>query len=62
MPPYPVNNSEIQKYYQIKPKFYGAYSKNNLSKTKHWTYMINLVEYKSIGTDWIALYVIAKKM
>ena len=34
----------------------GVYSRNNLSKIKDGEYIINLDEYKSIGTHWIALY------
>ena len=52
-----LTNFEIQKYYQNKPKFNGVYSRNNLPKTKDGAYLINLDEYKSIGTHWIALYV-----
>ena len=48
---------EIQKYYQKKPKFNGIYSRNNLFKMKDGTYKINLDEFKSIGTHWIALFV-----
>ena len=39
------------------PNFNGVYSRNNLPKTKNGTHVINLEEYKSIGTLWIALYV-----
>ena len=35
----------------------GVYSRNNLPKVKDDAYVINLDEYKSIGTHWIALYV-----
>ena len=35
----------------------GVYSRYNLPKTKDGAYVINLDEYKSIGTHWIALYV-----
>ena len=48
---------EIQKYYQNKPKCNGVYSRNNLPKIKEGAYVINLHEYKSIGTPWIALNV-----
>ena len=41
----------------IKPKFNGVYSVNNLSKMKDGAYIINLDEYESIKTHWIALYV-----
>ena len=58
MPPHPLTNFEIQKYYQKEPKFNGVYSRNNLSKIKDWAYIINLDEYQLIGTHWTALYVI----
>ena len=32
IPPQPLTNFEMQKYYQNEPKFNGAYSRNNLSK------------------------------
>ena len=57
MPPYPSTNFEIQKYYENEHKFNGVYSRNNLSKIKDEAYIINLDEYESIGTHWIALYV-----
>ena len=54
---HPLTNFELQKYYENEPKFNGIYSKNNVSKTKDGTHIINLNEYESIGTHWIALYV-----
>ena len=57
MLPHPLNNFEIQKYYQKVPRLNGVYSRNNLPKVKDGTYVINLDEYKSIGTHWIALYI-----
>ena len=57
MPPHPLTNFEIQKYYQNEPKFNDVYSRNNLPKVKDVAYVINLDDYKSIGTHWIALYV-----
>ena len=36
--------------------------RNNLSKIKDGTYIINLDEYESIGTHWIALYVNAENV
>ena len=62
MPPHPLTTFEIQKYYQNEPKFRGIYSKNTLSKTKDWAYIINLDEYESIGTRWIALYANAENV
>ena len=41
MPPHLLTNLEIQKYYQNKPKFNGAYSRNNLTKIKGEAYIIN---------------------
>ena len=57
MPPHPLTYFEIQKYYENEPKFNALYSRNNLPKIKDWQYIINLDEYKSIGTHLIALYV-----
>ena len=57
MPPYPLTNFDIQKYYQKEPKFNGVYSRTNLPKLKDGACVINLDEFKSIGTHLIALYV-----
>ena len=57
---HPLTNFEIQKYYQNERKFNGVYSRNNFSKIKDRAYIINLDEYESIGTQWIALYVNAE--
>ena len=62
MPPHPLTNFEIQKYYQNEPKFNGVYSRYNLSKIKDGAYIINLDEYKSIRTHWIALYLNAENV
>ena len=57
MLPHPLNDFEIQKYYQNEPRFNGAYSKDNLpDKIKNGAYVINLDECSDIGTHWIALY------
>ena len=50
MLPHPLNNFETQKFYQIKPKFNADYSRNNLSKIKGGTYIINPDECESIET------------
>ena len=57
MPPHPLTNFEIQKYYQNKTIFNGVFSRNNLPKIKDGAYVIRLDEFKSIGTHWVALYV-----
>ena len=57
MLPNTLTNFEIQKYYQNEPKFNGVYSRNNLHKTEDGAYVINLDEFKSIGTHWMVLYV-----
>ena len=57
MLPHRLTNFEIQKYYENEPKFNGVYSRNNLFKIKDGAYIINLDEYESIGTHWIALHV-----
>ena len=62
MLPHTLTNFEIQKRYQNETKFNGVYSINNSSKTKEETYIINLDEYESKGTHWIALYVKAENV
>ena len=57
-----LTNFELQKYFQNEPKFNGVYSRNNLPKIKDGAYVINLDEYKSIGTHWMALYVNAENV
>lgn len=43
IPPHPLNNFEIQRYYQNEPKFNGIYSRDNL--------LSNLDEYADAGTQ-----------
>ena len=57
MPPHPLTNFEIQKYYQNEPRFNGVYSRDNLPRIRDGAYIINLDEYSDIGTHWIDLYV-----
>ena len=62
MPLDPLTNFEIQKYYPNERQFNGVYSRNNLATIKDGAYVINLDEYESTGTNWIALYVIAENV
>ena len=57
MPPHPLTNFEIQKYYQNESKFNSVYSGNNLPKIKDGTYVAYHDEFKSIGIYGIALHV-----
>ena len=43
------------KYYENESRFNVVYSRDNLSKTKDWAYIINLDKYFDIGTYWVAL-------
>ena len=52
----------MQKCYQNEPKFNGVYTRNNWSKIKDGECKINLDEYESMGTRWIALYVHLKNV
>ena len=50
MPPHPLTNFEIQKYYKNVPRFNGVFSRNNLfKKNKRWSlynkYIINIYIY-----------------
>ena len=62
MPPHPLTNFEIQKYYQNELRFNGVCSRDNLPRIMDgyvygWNgYVINLDEYSDIGIHWIALY------
>ena len=56
MPPHPLTNFEMQKYYQNEPRFIGVYSGDNLQKINPEAY-IKLDEYSDIGTHWVFLYV-----
>ena len=47
-----VTNFEMQKYYQKEPKF-----NDDSPKVKDGTYVINLDDFKSIGTHRITLHV-----
>ena len=43
MPPHPLINFEIQKYYKNEPRFNGVFSRNNLpKKIKDGAYVMNL--------------------
>ena len=57
MPPHPLTNFEIQKYYRNEPRFNGVISWANLPKIKDGAYIINLNKYSDIGTHWVALWV-----
>ena len=69
MPPHPLTNFEIQKYYKNEPRFNGVFSRNNLpKKIKDGAYIMNMNmqilglidEYANVATHWIALF--CKKM
>ena len=58
MPPHPLTNFEILKYYENESRFDGVYSRDNLpNKINDGAYLTNLDEYSDIGTHWIAVYV-----
>ena len=44
MPPHPLNNFEIQKYYQSQTKCNSVYPKSNFHNIKDGAYVINLGE------------------
>ena len=57
MPPHPLTNFEMQKYYKNEPRINGVFSKKNLpKKVKNGAYAINLDEYTDVGTHWITLF------
>ena len=56
IPPHPLTNFEIQKYYQNDPWFNGVYSRDNLPKIKDMGCVVNLDECSDVGTYWAVLY------
>ena len=57
IPPHPLINLEIKKYYKNEPIFNGVFSRNNLpNKIKDGAYVTNLNEYVDVITHWIALF------
>ena len=57
MPPHPLTNFEIQKYYENELGFNAVFSRYELSKKKKdGAYVINLDKYADTGTHWIALF------
>ena len=56
MPPHPLTNFEIQRYYKNEPRFNGVFSRDNLpKKVKDGAYVIILDEYAHVSTHQIAL-------
>ena len=56
--PHPLTNFEIQEYYLNESRFNGVFSRDNLPNSiKNGAYVINLDEYRHIGTHWVVLYV-----
>ena len=55
MPPHPLTNFEIQRYYQNEPRFNGVQEIISLKK-QYGEYVINLDEYVDVATHWIALF------
>ena len=57
IPPHPLTNFGVQRYYKNEPRFNGVFSRNNLpKKTKVGAYIINLDKYSNVGTHWIVLF------
>ena len=59
---HPLTYFDIQIYHQNELELNGVYLRNNLSKIKDRTCIINLDEYKSVETHWIALHVNAENV
>ena len=58
IPPHPLTNFEKKAYYQNEVRFNGVFSRDNLpNEIKNGAYVINLDEYRDIGTHWVTLCV-----
>ena len=53
---YPLNNIKIRNYFDYKPRFNGASSKNNLPRINDGAYVINLNDRNSKGTHCFSLF------
>ena len=63
MPPLPLTNFEIQKYYENEPMFNGVFSRKNLpKKIKDGAYVINFDEYVDVGNIGLLYFVTEKKL
>ena len=63
MPPHPLTNFEIKKYYKNKPRFNGVFSTNDLTKKiNDGAYVINLDEYANVGTHGLLYFVTEMKL
>ena len=52
-----LTNFEIQKCYQNKPRFNGAFSRDNLAKNiKDGACVINVDEFADVGRHWNTLF------
>ena len=57
VPPHPLTNFELEKYYQNEPRFNGVFPRKHLpKKIKDVAYLINIDEYADVDTHWIALF------
>ena len=57
IPPNPLRNYKIQKYYQNGRRVNGAFSRDNVpKKTKDEKYVIKIDEYADACTHWIDLF------
>ena len=63
MPPHPLTNFEIQKYFENEPRFNGVFSRGNMpKKIKDGAYVINLDKYADVGVHWIVYFVTEVKL
>ena len=62
MPPHPLTNFEIQKYYENEPRFNGLFPRNNIhKKRKDGAYVIKLDGYADVGTTELLYFVTKMK-
>ena len=53
-----LKHQKVLKYYESDCRFNGVFSSDNLPNSiKNGAYVINIDEYRDIGTHWVALYV-----
>ena len=63
IPPHPLTNFEIRRYYHDERRFNGVYSRDNLpDRIKDGAYVRSLNEYSDIATHWITLYALSNNV
>ena len=51
-----MSNIKITKYFNYRHRFNGIFSRDNLTRIKNETFIINIDDKQSIGAHWVSLF------